>query len=379
MPDSSTTDGREQAKRLAQLAETDPASAVTHLPDLPPLLVADDVETRVDATRVLVPLSIDYPEQLRSISDAILARLDDEHTLVRQNILLTISNLATWFPQDFGDGTDLMVESLNADQFDERVAAGSALSKIAYYRPDLVTPREEAKEYLEMRIAVENIDEVEMSHGDSEIFDGAIQALEGGDMPSRVLEDDLAPTGLRTKISKPARAALTGLLWVPLAIASVFFWVYRALKYFRWLGVNKYTSVGRLIALTLRTAYGHLKHVTLLTPIQRAQLYVRRSPIATPTGLLPWFVGRTPTKVDRTTQTPPLPDNWGAIARSVRQRDGYECRNCGALGGPRGGSAELHVDHAMPRSRGGADHPKNLRTLCRGCHEARHGRKFSNQ
>lgn len=379
MADNSTADEREQAKRLAHLAETDPATAASHLPDLPPLLVADDAETRVEATRVLVPLSVEFPDQLRGISDAILARLDDEHTVARQNVLLTIANLATWFPQDFGDGTDLMVESLNADEFEERVAAGSALSKIAYYRPDLVTPREEALETLRARIAVENIDKVEMSHGESDIFDGALQALEGGDMPSRILEDDLAPTGLRTKISKPTRAAITGLLWIPLAVASVFFWVYRALKYFRWLGVNKHTSVGKLIELTLRTTYGHLKHLTLLHPFPRGQLYVRRSPIATPTGLLPWFVGTTPRKADRTKRTPPLPDNWGAIARSVRQRDGYECRNCGALGGPRGGSSELHVDHAVPRSKGGADHPKNLRTLCRGCHEARHGRKFSNE
>ncbi|WP_394341293.1 HNH endonuclease [Natrarchaeobius chitinivorans] len=74
-------------------------------------------------------------------------------------------------------------------------------------------------------------------------------------------------------------------------------------------------------------------------------------------------------------ETRPLPEDWGTRAHLVRHRDGFYCRNCGTGGGPNG-SAELHVDHQVPRSAGGSDEPENLRTLCRGCHEARHARVF---
>lgn len=47
---------------------------------------------------------------------------------------------------------------------------------------------------------------------------------------------------------------------------------------------------------------------------------------------------------------------------AVLQRDGYTCRACGRRDGPR------EVQHILPRCQMGADHPRNLVTLCRSCH-----------
>ncbi|MFC6720311.1 HNH endonuclease [Natrialbaceae archaeon GCM10025896] len=133
------------------------------------------------------------------------------------------------------------------------------------------------------------------------------------------------------------------------------------------------TPEGRLRVL-IGASLNYLTHLPLLYPLARGRLYIRQSPIATATRLLPG--GTTPKKADISADVPPYPEDWGTIATLVRQRDGHQCRNCGAVGGPRDGNAELHVDHQVPRSQGGPDDPINLRTLCRGCHEARHGRRF---
>lgn len=57
------------------------------------------------------------------------------------------------------------------------------------------------------------------------------------------------------------------------------------------------------------------------------------------------------------------PRNWRSLRRSILERDGYRCRNCGRRRG------ELHVHHVVPLSNGGANVPGNLIVLCRGCHE----------
>jgi len=371
------TDQRQQAQRIATLAESDPQAAIGHLSDLPPLLVSDDVATRESASAALLYLSVAAPLELRSTCEAILARLDDSEPLIRANNLCIVSNLATWYPQDFGDGTDLIVASLQSDSKEERIAAALALTKLAYYRPDIVTPREEAVNSLCDVRERDNLDEDEEYHLESDILDGAIQALEGGDMASRPLEDDLVPSGKRAPLSKPARVAITASLWMPLAMASMIFWMYRVLLLMNKVPINSRTSIADTIGVLLRITFEYLKHVTLLYPFSRARLYIRRSAIATPTRLVPWFAGTTPKKSKWYQEAPPYPDEWATVATLVRQRDGHQCRNCGALGGPRQGDTELHVDHQNPRSRGGEDYPKNLRTLCRNCHEARHGRKFN--
>lgn len=221
------TDKRELAKRISSLADNDPQAAIGHLSDLPPLLVSDDTKTRESASAALLHLSVAAPLELRSTSEAILARLDDSEPLIRANNLYIVSNLATWYPQDFGDGTDLMVVSLRSESKQERIAAATALTKMGYYRPDLVTPRKEALTALREVRERDNLDTDEEYYLESDILDGALQALEGGDMASRPLEDDLVPSGKRASLSKPARVGITALLWVPLAVASLFFLMVR--------------------------------------------------------------------------------------------------------------------------------------------------------
>ena len=52
---------------------------------------------------------------------------------------------------------------------------------------------------------------------------------------------------------------------------------------------------------------------------------------------------------------------WAAIRRRVLRASDGVCYLCG-----RDGACE--VDHIVPRSRGGSDHPDNLRAICRSCH-----------
>lgn len=369
---------RDRVRRIAELAETKPGTALGHLTELPPFLVSEDVETRKLATEAFTNLSRHYPGELRPVVDVILARLDDADSQVRTNLLYTVSYLARWYPQDFHSGTALMVESLQAPGKKERLAAATAVATIAYYRPDIVTPREEALTLLQSLRDEEDIDDDAGFLADSEILEGAIGGLKGGDMASRPLEDDLLPIGKKSNLSKPARVAITSALWIPLAMVTYFLIPYRAFHFLRRSRVRFRSSIADVLVFTLVTTIGYLKHVALLYPLRRAQLYLRRSAIATPSGLVPWFPGKTPVTADHYAEVPDYPEDWEICARYVRQRDDYECRNCSAVGGPRDGSAELHVDHQIPRSKGGEDHPRNLRTLCKECHEARHGRKFSN-
>lgn len=51
----------------------------------------------------------------------------------------------------------------------------------------------------------------------------------------------------------------------------------------------------------------------------------------------------------------------------VLRRDNYACRYCGA----KAPFAELHVDHVVPRSRGGGDDPWNLTAACVDCNMAK--------
>ena len=56
-------------------------------------------------------------------------------------------------------------------------------------------------------------------------------------------------------------------------------------------------------------------------------------------------------------RTPP------ALRAEVLERDGYRCQICGASGTDR----TLHVDHIIPRSKGGVTERRNLQALCRRC------------
>lgn len=48
------------------------------------------------------------------------------------------------------------------------------------------------------------------------------------------------------------------------------------------------------------------------------------------------------------------------MVRSVFDRDGWECRECGT-------HRDLTVDHIVPVVLGGSDDPDNLQTLCKSC------------
>lgn len=49
---------------------------------------------------------------------------------------------------------------------------------------------------------------------------------------------------------------------------------------------------------------------------------------------------------------------------SILQRDGFQCRYCGAT---QDDGAKLNVDHRVPVSKGGDDRPENLVTACWEC------------
>jgi hypothetical protein len=64
-----------------------------------------------------------------------------------------------------------------------------------------------------------------------------------------------------------------------------------------------------------------------------------------------------------THRTPILP----SVRTTIYRRDGYRCVECGS-------TDDLTLDHIHPWSRGGSDHPSNLRTLCRSCNSRKGAR-----
>lgn len=70
-----------------------------------------------------------------------------------------------------------------------------------------------------------------------------------------------------------------------------------------------------------------------------------------------------PSRPDRATIPP-------AVRRAVLARDGHRCTTAGC-----GSTRFLEVHHVVPRSRGGAHAPANLRTLCHACHRFAHERE----
>lgn len=56
-----------------------------------------------------------------------------------------------------------------------------------------------------------------------------------------------------------------------------------------------------------------------------------------------------------------FPDGWQDIKAAVYRRDGRECQYCGANDGP------FHIDHVIPRIKGGKDELDNLVVACASC------------
>lgn len=62
--------------------------------------------------------------------------------------------------------------------------------------------------------------------------------------------------------------------------------------------------------------------------------------------------------------------NWTDLRKAVYVRDQHQCRNCL---GTVDTSVTLDPDHNVPRGVGGSDRLSNIGTLCRRCHDAKHG------
>ena len=77
---------------------------------------------------------------------------------------------------------------------------------------------------------------------------------------------------------------------------------------------------------------------------------------------------------------PKYSENWESISNSCKQRDGFKCRQCGALGKRLGGDATLQACHLISKRNGGKDVLANLITKCVKCHaqEDGHGHMKSN-
>lgn len=63
-------------------------------------------------------------------------------------------------------------------------------------------------------------------------------------------------------------------------------------------------------------------------------------------------------------------NNYRDIKEAVHERDRHQCQECR---GSREAVETLDIDHIVPRSAGGSDQFSNLVTLCRRCHDAKHG------
>lgn len=64
---------------------------------------------------------------------------------------------------------------------------------------------------------------------------------------------------------------------------------------------------------------------------------------------------------------PDYPPDWKSRKRTVLEKAGYECEECGES------EDELHVHHKIPIGQGGSNSIENLKCLCRECHEKIHG------
>lgn len=64
---------------------------------------------------------------------------------------------------------------------------------------------------------------------------------------------------------------------------------------------------------------------------------------------------------------------WATLRAAILRRDAYTCQMCGQS---RETGAALHVDHILPISLAGENHPDNLRTLCHTCNLARASNPF---
>jgi hypothetical protein len=361
---------RAKVETIQERVDDDPSVGLQYLDQLETWVIDPNQHVRFAALDICIKLSHEHPLEMQDLSSVIMSRLDDVDTAVRGAALTVTYNLTRWYPHLFGSTTELLHElATEGEVVGEQAIAVGILSRMALLRPDLVTPRVEVQDALREFANRDDVGEIlDDTAVDIERIETAITVLDGGDMASRPIESDLASTPRNIGLSKPAMVAFTW-FWRAILFLSIpiLFWVNLA----RWTWkYDHLTPEGRVEVMM-----EEIQKLKFFKNAKRRTLYLRASMWPTAVQLLRLLPGATPTPEDFTQQTQPLPDDWGRRASLIRQRDGYRCRNCLLGGGPHG-DAELHVDHAMPRSVGGSDGPFNLRTLCRGCHEARHARVF---
>jgi hypothetical protein len=67
-----------------------------------------------------------------------------------------------------------------------------------------------------------------------------------------------------------------------------------------------------------------------------------------------------------------MPQISKALRFEILTRDGYRCRYCGASAE----TATMHIDHVLPRSKGGRNDAANLVTACADCNLGKADRKI---
>jgi hypothetical protein len=361
---SATTSSRERIEQLKEVVDREPSRGAGNRDEIVDSLLSSDPYVREVAARTLVAATVERPFAFRPRVETLLTRLDDTNGTVRVNIQLVIGHLAQWYPQDFGSGTEVLVDSIRMDDPYEKLASMTALVQIARQRPDIVTPREDALTELKTirDVKIRESSPADAPTVDTESLNEAITALEGGDLASRPLEDDLAPIGRKTPLSKPARYGLLSLLWVPFAVIGFILATLLVAQLFL-------SNSNKQQQQRQPSRFGMVRY---LWKRPKAILFLRQSIFPTPGGLVPYLPGESVINRDRTAETPPKPDNWDQICNAVYDRDNATCRNC-QVDINRASRTDGYVDFKVPHERKGEPHPSNLRVLCGDCHDARSG------
>jgi hypothetical protein len=346
--------------QLEDMARHDHERALGHLSELSAYLPSDSIQERRRAIRVCTTLSARAPFEMQSLVSSLLPRLDDVDSEVRTNTIIAVANLAQWYPHHFGTATPLLVDALESNNDYERASALHALVTIGKQRPDIVSPRDEALSHL---ISCYEDREYQQFPEDApsvskDDLQSAISALEGGDLASRDVEEDLVPVGRATDLSSPARVGIAALCWGPLAVVTAVMGVVFIIQFI----FDDRPPKQQTAQLGVLGFFKNRK---------RARLYLRQSVLPTPSTLLPVLPGSAPLPKDEG-RTQPEPADWDVIINAVWNRDKQQCRNCLVETEP-GGDYEPYVDAKVPFTNGGSRHPTNLRTLCFGCLQARYG------
>lgn len=71
-------------------------------------------------------------------------------------------------------------------------------------------------------------------------------------------------------------------------------------------------------------------------------------------------------------KTPRYDKQWADLRQAVFDLDEYQCQNCLEIVDD--DDLTLDPDHNVPRGAGGSDRLSNLNSLCRRCHDAKHGK-----